>query len=249
MRSVLALLVLSFALPLAADEYEQLLLPIAPSVVHCAKDSRFETRLMAFNGNEHASTRLCTDTECSELEPMGAKEFTGIDAGGTPLPAYVYLPKSAADAMQLSIFIESSHMDRREERAFTEVPVIRTSDFRTGKIQFLGVRMDPEFRQSIRMYGLDGSQYGVLMMRVYSLETGELLHECEHLLVPIGGKDADGRDMRPSFSMECDMSEHVESNGQKVRIELEPVTPGLKYWSIISITNNRTQHFYTVLPR
>ena len=45
------------------------------------------------------------------------------------------------------------------------------------------------------------------------------------------------------------MSEHVEANGQKVRIELEPLTEGMKYWSIISITNNRTQHFYTVLPR
>ena len=86
--------------------------------------------------------------------------------------------------MQLSIFIESSHVDHLDDRGFTEVPVIRTSEFRTGKLQFLGVRMDPEFRQSIRMYGLDGSSYATVMMRVYSLESGELLHECIHLLHP-----------------------------------------------------------------
>jgi hypothetical protein len=34
-----------------------------------------------------------------------------------------------------------------------------------------------------------------------------------------------------------------------VRIELEPITPGLQYWAFISITNNKTQHFYTVLGR
>ena len=249
MRPVFALLVLSSALPLAAADYEQLLLPIAPSVVHCARDSRFETRLVAFNANERARARVCTDQECGELEPMSAREFKGDFAGGTPLPAYVYLPKSTADDMQLSIIIESSHIDRLEERGFIEVPVIRTSEFRTGKMQFIGVRMDPEFRQSVRMYGLDGSSYATVMMRVYGLESGVLLHECEHLLMPIGETDAEGRDTRPSFSMECDMSHHVEANGQKVRIELEPLTPGLKYWSLISITNNRTQHVYTVLPR
>ena len=249
MRSVLALLVLSSALPLAAADYEQLLLPIAPSVVHCAHDSRFETRLLAFNTNEHGRTSVCTDRECGELAPMGAKEFLGDDAGGTPLPAYIYLPKNAADDLELSIVVESSHIDRIEERSFTELPVIRTSEFRSGKMQFIGVRMDPEFRQSIRMYGLDGSSFAVVMMRVYSLESGELLHECEHLLMPIGETDAQGLHTRPSFSMECDMSEHVAANGQKVRIELEPVTEGLKYWALISVTNNRTQGFYTVLPR
>lgn len=62
-------------------------------------------------------------------------------------------------------------------------------------------------------------------------------------------RTAEGRDVRPSFGMECNMSDHVPAEGQKVRIELEPVTPGLKYWAFLSITNNKTQHFYTVLPR
>jgi hypothetical protein len=249
MRFVLAFLVLLSALPLAAADYEQLLLPIAPSVVHCAHHSRFETRLLAFNTNERGGARVCTDRECGELAPMSAKEFAGDVAGGTPLPAYVYLPKDAAKDMQLSIVVESSHEDRVEERSFTELPVVRTSEFRTGKMQFIGVRMDPEFRQSIRMYGLDGSSFAVVMMRVYSLESGELLHECEHLLMPIGETDAQGRDTRPSFSMECDMSEHVAANGQKVRIELEPITEGLRYWALMSMTNNRTQSFYIMTPR
>lgn len=45
------------------------------------------------------------------------------------------------------------------------------------------------------------------------------------------------------------MSENLERNGQKVRVEIEPLTPGLKYWAFLSVTNNKTQHFYTVTAR
>jgi hypothetical protein len=49
--------------------------------------------------------------------------------------------------------------------------------------------------------------------------------------------------------MECDMSHHLHVRNEKVRIELEPLTEGLEYWALISVTNNKTQHFYTVLGR
>lgn len=250
MRLAVALVALALTLPLAAEELEQLMLPIAPSVVHCALESRYETRLIAYNDDAAAPARFCAEGRCSELTPQTGAELTGDFAGGVPLPAFVYVPKEQAGKLRMSILVESSERSRIDERSYTEIPVVRTTEFTTGKMQFAGVRLDPEFRQTVRMYGLDGTQYSSVMMRVYPLHSNELMHECVHHISPITtDTTAEGLQLRPAFGMECDMSDHVEARGQRVRIELEPLTPGLKYWAFISVTNNKTQHFYTVLPR
>lgn len=238
MKSALVLVLLLAALPLAAADYEQVLLPIAPSLVTCGYHSRYDTRLLMFNDN---------DRVVDGLAPQTGVEITGAYSGGTPMPRFMYLSKDDAAKMSMKILIESSEQDRPEERSYTEVPVVRASDFTSGKMQMI-VRLDPEFRQTVRIYGLDG-KFAQVMMRVYPIEGGEMLHSCVHdLYATQDGTDSEGRLISPSFGMECDMSEHVAPRGQQVRIELEPITPG-KYWAWMSITNNTTQHFYTVLPR
>jgi hypothetical protein len=152
--------------------------------------------------------------------------------------------------MRMSLVVESSERSRLDERSYTEIPIVSARDFTTKKMQFVGVRVDQGFRQTVRMYGLDGDKAGKVMMRVYPMDSSVMIHECVHEISPITlEKTADGNDLRPAFGMECDMSEHIPANNQKVRIELEPITEGLEYWAFISITNNKTQHFYTVLGR
>ena len=249
MKATVALLALLIAVPAVADDVEQVLLPISPSVVHCALDSRYETRLVAFNQDERLRGGVCAGGVCRTLDPMGTAEMAGEFAGGTPMPSFAYLPKDVADSINLSLVVESGSLVNIADRNFTEIPIVRARDFRSDKMQFIGVRMDPGFRQTVRIYGLDGSQWAYLTMRVFDFETQELLHSCLHHVAPLDGRDGQGRDLRPSFGMECNMSDHIEANGKKIRIELEPVTEGLKYWAFLSITNTETQHFYTVMPR
>ena len=241
-KLVFATLVLLAALPLAAQDYEQFMLPIAPSVVMCGYHSRYDTRLLVFNDNDRAVARYCSTADCAGLASKTGIEVSGDYAGGTPVPRFLYIPKADAAGLRMSIMIESSEQDHPEERSFTEVPVVRASDFTDGRINFI-LRMDPGFRQTVRIYGLDGSRSAQVKMRIYPLEGGKAISWWLHDLHPLG--DAE---LMPSFGMECDLSEYVEAKGQQVRIELEPKTPG-RYWGFISVTNNRTQHFYTVLPR
>ncbi|HYC88707.1 MAG TPA: hypothetical protein VEO54_05815 [Thermoanaerobaculia bacterium] len=250
MKPALVALVLLAALPLLAADVEQFLLPVSPSLVHCGYDSRYETRLVAFNDNALKSDVLCATGDCASVQPLATVEFSGGYAGGTPLPAYVYLPKESAERLRMSLIVESSELSRLDERSYTELPIVSARDFTRGKMQFVGVRVDKGFRQTVRMYGLDGTKSGQVMMRVYPMDSAVLMHECLHDIAPITlEKTPEGHDLRPAFGMECDMSDHIPANNQKVRIELEPVTEGLEYWAFISITNNKTQHFYTVLGR
>ena len=250
MKSVVVALVLLVAVPLLAADVEQFLLPVSPSLVHCGYESRYETRLVAFNDNDLKTDLLCATGDCAAVQPLATVELSGGYAGGTPLPAYVYLPKDSAERLRMSLIVESSELSRLDERSYTELPIVSARDFMKGKMQFVGVRVDQGFRQTVRIYGLDGTKSGKLMMRVYPMDSSILMHSCVHEIHPITfEKTAEGNDLRPAFGMECDMSEHIAARNQKVRIELEPITEGLEYWAFISITNNKTQHFYTVLGR
>ena len=250
MNKAVAVLSLLAVLPLAAADVEQFLLPVSPSVVHCGYDSRYETRLLAFNDSNAEEDLLCAPEGCAGIRPRSTVELIGGYAGGTPLPAWIYLPKESADRLRMSLVVESSERSRLEERSYTELPIVSARDFTSKTMQFVGVRVDEGFRQTVRMYGLDGRAHGQVMMRVYPIDSSELLHSCVHDIYPMGEETTgDGRALRPAFGMECDMSEHIPVRNQKVRIELEPITEGLRYWAFISITNNKTQHFYTVLGR
>jgi hypothetical protein len=75
------------------------------------------------------------------------------------------------------------------------------------------------------MFGLDGAMSDWAMMRAYGLSSNRLLFEWPFHIGPISDeRTSDGKLLRPAFGMECDISAYIHSY-------------------------NKTQHFYTVLPR
>jgi len=246
-RTLLVLLVL--ALPATAAEFERLMLPVAPSVVYCGYHSKFDTRLVVFNGNEQTVDRFCSDAMCGGLASNTGTVVVGQHVP-IPLPSFMYVPKHEAGGINMSLVVESSETTQPEERSYTELPVVRESDFRPGKVQIVGVRMDDGFRKTLRIYGLDGLNYAQVRVRVYDIASSDPKWEHDYTLYPQAGVNADGLAIAPSFNMECDLTGYVAASYERpVRVELEPLTPGAKIWGFVSVTNNVTQHFYTVVPR
>lgn len=243
-----ALLSLVLSLPVLAADYEKLMLPVAPSVVYCGYHSKYDTRLIAFNGAATPVERFCSDEICGALPASTGTVVVGEHVP-IPKPSFIYVPKALARDMQMSLIVESSDTLHPEERSYTELPVVRESDFREGKIQIVGVRMDDGFRKTLRIYGLNGSEGAHVVVRVFALRSTTPAYEHVYWLQPQAGKNEAGLDAAPSFNMECDLSAYVDNYGMPVRVEIEPLTPGAKIWGFVSITNNVTQHFYTVIPR
>jgi hypothetical protein len=249
MRVIVTSLLCALALPLAAQELEQLLLPVEPSVMFCSHNAEYDTRLIAYNMNEHPVRLVCAEDNCGAVGRLAGSEITGASTAPA-YPTFLYLPKSDVDGVRMSLVVESSVRDHPEDHSFAELPIAHASDFRDSKITLVGVRMDAGFRQALRIFGLDGT-LGQVMVRAYNLKTDELLYEEAHWLWPQSDeRTANGMPLRPSLSIECDLSAELPDlhDGQYVRIELEPLTPGYKFWSFVSLTNNKTQHFYTVTP-
>lgn len=250
MKITFACAICALAFPLFGQETEAVLLPIEPSVVMCAYNSRFDTKLVVYNQNEHAVRTACAGDVCGSFDNEEGREITGLQKP-VPLPTFLYLPKSDVDRMRMSLVVEASDRDHLDDRSYTELPIARASDFTDKTISIVGVRMDPGFRQTLRIFGLDGNTFGEVMVRAYDLKTSWLLYEEPHWLWPLSDEqNASGQAMRPSFTMECDLSRELPDylDGRNVRLELEPMTEGLKFWAFVSITNNKTQGFYTITP-
>jgi hypothetical protein len=249
MRIALASLLCALALPIFAQEMEQILLPVAPSVVMCAYNSRYETHLVVYNQNARKVKAVCAEDGCGDIGAAQGREMMG-NATSIPLPTFLYMPKADANGLRMSLIVESGDRDNLGDRSFTELPIVRASDFVDTKMSFVGVRMDPGFRQTIRIFGLDGTTSGQVQVRAYDLATEELVYDEPMWLGPLSDERNDqGQALRPSFSMECDLSSDIPANGRHVRVEIEPLSEGLKFWAFVSVTNNKTQHFYTIVPR
>ncbi|HEX7152455.1 MAG TPA: hypothetical protein VF618_13285 [Thermoanaerobaculia bacterium] len=241
MKKLLVAVALLVAVPLSAADYEKILLPIKPSVVMCGYDSRYETQLVKYNGNSRTVDGVAPDTSAVVLGQIDH----------VPLPEFVYIPRSEAANMQLSLLVESSDRTKPEMRSFTELPIVRESEFRAGKLQFPGVRIDEGFRQTLRIYGLDGNKAVDVRVRVFPMGSDHPLdyQKMVYTLYPYNQSyNNEGLEMVPTFNMECDLSKYY-APGQQVRVVVEPLTPGAKIWAFLSVTSNATQHFYTVLPR
>ncbi|HEX7808050.1 MAG TPA: hypothetical protein VF608_04990 [Thermoanaerobaculia bacterium] len=247
-RTGLVLLVILVALPLAAADYEKLLLPVAPSVVYCALHSKYDTRLVVYNASGNAIDKFCTDDSCSGLAADTGTVVLGNHVP-VPIPRFIHVPKELVSDMEMTLVVESSELTQPEARSYTELPVVRESDFREGKIQIVGVRMDDGFRKTLRLYGLDGSTPTAVRVRVFDLTSSTPAYEHEYSLMPQAGLDANGMQISPTFNMECDLSDYVGNYEHPVRVEIESMTPGQRIWGFVSVTNNVTQHFYTVVPR
>jgi len=218
--------------------YERFILSIAPSYAWCARFSRYDTRLHIYNEAAEQAAPICYQGDCS---PVAPRKLTTVEGPAAfPRPAYIYVPRDAADRVHLSLMAESTNYGMND-RAFTELPVLRERDFRR-RLQLLGVRVDPGFRVTLRVYGLDVPDGALATMRVFDMESDGLLYEQVY--------GFERFDDAPSIAMECDIRNIgwlVEN--RNLRIEVESSGDDVPIYAFVSTTDNATQRFTVITPK
>ncbi len=241
----LALAALLFPAAVLAQDYERFLLPVTPSTVFCGYESRYVTRLMLFNNSDSPMSTVCFSANCEPVEAGRGRIVEGPPIS-VPLPSYMYVSKAAAASVSAKLLVESSHR-AGADRFFTEIPVVRESDFR-DQIELLGVRVDADFRQTLRIFGRDSDAGTTVHMYIYDITTGRLVHEHRHTMYTYPIDEFSELSSGPAFTMECNLHELDHGlAGAQYRIMLVPETPA-KIWGFISVTSNTTQHFFNILP-
>jgi hypothetical protein len=278
-RILLALLLLatSFAnaqTEMTPSDFEMVLIPVyldqaRPGALGSVWRSELVVR------NEGADPVDVFQTECAHFCTCNPRPTTC--AGGHPLapgtlfssfnsvlvsdgfsPAnpgiFLFLRKPGASNVALNLRVRD--LSRSSESAGTEIPVVRQRDMLTATAHLLNIPTDARFRQHLRIYGMSSPSGGAdVRVRISALDSSATLAEQTLSL-----RSAERQSSIPtgpafiSFPAYGEISALTSTFPQiqasaRVRIEVEPMTPGLVFWTFVSVTNNETQQVTTVTPQ
>ena len=157
---------------------------------------------------------------------------------------------NSAGAADLSAGLRLNETSRSAVDAGTEIPVVRDAALRKTAIHLHGVPRDTNFRAMLRVYelGVDDARFHVSVFEEGSgIDAGSLLDEFE--LRAIAPETGSFR-MHPAYAESAlTLSTPPASRPPTVRVDVEPLTTGSRYWAFVSITNNDTQRVTLVTPQ
>jgi len=203
----------------------------------------------------------CMIPECgfapAPVEPGRTFRPGLLGAEGGLRGALLYLgPENAGD---LAFALRFRDLSRQRSTWGTELPVPRESAFHEGAFSLVDVPVVEGFRQTLRIYEIDGTPRAAsVRVRTFRLDpsrsepTGgpdELLGEAELPLdfgAVLGGVPPD----HPGYAEVTDLSTLAPlGDAERLRLEIEPTTPGLKLWAFVTVIHNETQHATVISPQ
>lgn len=239
MRTTLALLAVLIAVPLfgqGVPPSERILVPIFAQPGPGAFGSFWQSELWVHNDTDEP-----VQTGLGPVFPPKTTigPLVGDRAVGTP--GLVMFTRREHEA-HLHFSVRIRDLSRQAQTWGTEIPVVRESEFFTGRMQLLAVPTDGRFRTMLRVYEFLGFGLSPGAVRVRFYRTGVspdvLLHEQTVSLAGTGVL---------AYAQLASLPPEV-SDAAPVRIEIEPLKE-MWFWAFVSITNNETQHVTIITPQ
>lgn len=191
-----------------------------------------------------AGTAICHFDPCTGEGIVDKSTYENVPVPMAPGAVGKFLsvfPEEALSDLTISlrVFDESRSVTNRG----TTIPVIHESKAARSPVQLLGVAIAPPFRSMLRVYDFDPDDTHVARVSIYLPSSDhDLLLDTRVLALRKTGDAA----TYPGFA-QLDLS-YLADRAQKVRVEVAPVTEGLRFWAFVSTTNNQTQHITLETP-
>lgn len=170
--------------------------------------------------------------------------------------ALLYLDSAAAGNVGFSLRFRD--LSRQAATAGTELPVPREDAFHAGKFSLVDVPVAGGFRQTLRIYELDGTpREASVRVRAFRLDPAhtqpnddpdELLGE---IVLPLQFRPLTNTlPEHPGYAQVSALSVLAPlGDAEHLRLEIEPVTPGLRLWAFVTVVHDETQHATVVTPQ
>jgi hypothetical protein len=215
--------------------------------------SVWESSLLVRNGSAQSvwfnqEGPLCVTEGCGGI--------AHLDAGVT---LQVQLARAAAEGALL-------HVEKSEaERVFFEmllssptaacngdvsVPIVREERFLDAEYEFLDVPLMPGARVMLRVYDVGGQPEGSDVRVVVSDATtgATLLDTMVHANFQENHPETEGFPGFPNYVALAHLESYATHAQQHVRITVTPSTPGMRYWTMMSITDDAAQGVRLISP-
>lgn len=244
--------------PSSPTDYERIFLPISTTAAGAYGSLWItEGQVASFSSSSHflfwepGNCRFCGPSIATLTPHINGTINSNIaETSATPAVMFYVSPKPAHDDVNFDLLLRNDAV--RREKWGTEIPVVRERDFRTGATELMNITLDPQFRVMLRVYDVDNVQDGantqVIVRRFVGQGGSNQLVDERTLDV----KEIAARGEFPAFpgfaSMSDVTADVATTSGAVMRVEIEPLTPGLRYWAFVSVTNNSTQDVTVISP-
>jgi hypothetical protein len=183
------------------------------------------------------------DFEVPANQTLSYVPYTPVLSLGAPSGKLLHVDDAHAGDLKVNLRIQDTS---RESSTFgTEIPTVRESSAATKAIDLLIVPADDNFRSLVRVYDFEPAAGHAVLVRLYkptvtltNPATDQLLSETTlNFQVP-----------SDTFNYPGYAQMYVPSGVSPVRVEIIPLSEGLRFWAFASVTNNATQHVTLVTP-
>lgn len=254
-----------FAATLSAQirkDYDTLLVPIAVKDLSGALGSRWTSTLFVENSADTPARLpvfgtgiVCITAPCEyEVPPRTFQEVPLDFSTDETLPSVIlYTPKSHRGELHFNLRIRD--LSRQSETWGTELPLVRDASFRTGSITLIGVPLGSTFRSALRVYDPDAraAGEGTIPPKVHIvLRDAQSDAKLSEVDLDVQGPTSGTIDFpsRPGLLQVGDLSRLIAPGASTmINVVVTPVTPQLRIWAFVSVTNNTTQHVTTITPQ
>lgn len=157
---------------------------------------------------------------------------------------YVRVPRNASDSIDLQLRVQDT--SRQSETWGTSLPVVRETDFRKI-VRMHGIPTDGRFRDTLRIYGFEGSATTTMEVRVVDDATNAVLATMTIDAAP----PQEDPNAQP-FAMIGSLRDALPqiATAETVSVEVQSLfVPPPPLWAFVTVTNNETQHVTIVAPR
>lgn len=203
----------------------------------------------------------CRFTPCpyASLEPGRTIIATNLILGpGSNAPPAFMLEVEKEGMSDVKFGLRVSDLSRSASNAGVSIPVVPETEAFKASLQLLDVRHGGGFRAMLRVYDFDPGHARQVAVRFYEINTStrfvadyppdQLIFETVLELVPTPPGSSQPNRSIPGYA-ELSLGSIPELEDQsRLRVEIEPLTEGLRFWAMASITNNETQQVTVALP-
>jgi hypothetical protein len=248
------LLLLSSSVLAQSIEFERVLLPISSPEISGDSGSRWLTEHFGRNDGDTPALYArddaadCGGHVCLITVPPHTT-FT-LAPSLTKNRVWLSVEKSKIDQMFFSTMVRD--VAQSVEPWGTEMPSVRESQFRDGKLQLLNSAGGTKFRRNLRVYmipDLTAGSEATLAVRVYDMDaeltatTNRIGEKVFHLSTTKFDQNLD------YLQVSLDHEFPEVRNAERLRVEVERISGvPLKLWALLSATNNETQHVTISTP-
>ena len=175
--------------------------------------------------------------------------------------AFVYvLPGSAVDTVSFTLRIQDE--SRQALTWGTTIPVVRERDVRSGTLELLDVPLDARFRVALRIYDFDSVRDTAVRVRIAYPDPPYDSNPVVDVILPFIRPSQQSSTEFPAVPSNIFIGNIYDrfpelmasappyiAGAARLRIQIDPATPGLRFWAFASVTNDDTQHVTVITPK